>query len=75
MNLEELDFMPNKKKDHSNVPEKDAVKKLRERFEQRKSGIQPSSEMDEIVKNDPKGKEDALRKIAKPKREPDLDLP
>lgn len=64
-----------KNKKDPNIPEKDAVKKLRERFEQRKSGIHPSSEMDEVVKKAPKEKEDTLRKIAKPKREPDLDLP
>jgi len=67
--------MSKNKKDQPNIPEKDAVKKLRERFEQRKSGVHPSSEMDEIIKKDPKEKEDTLRKIAKPKREPDLDLP
>ena len=57
------------------LPEKDAVKQLRERFEQRKSEIRPSTEMDEVVKKRPAQKEETLRKIAKPERDPDLDLP
>lgn len=63
------------KNDGPTLPEKDAVKRLRERFNERKSGIRPSSEMDEIVKNEPAKKEEPQRKIAKPTRAPDLDLP
>ncbi len=57
------------------LPEKDAVKRMRERFEKRRSEIRPSAEMDEIVKKQPSKKEEPLRKIAKDRRKPDLDLP
>jgi hypothetical protein len=67
--------MPKYKKGHPHVPQKDAVKKLRERFEQRKSGVLPSSEMDEVITKNQKETEGTLRKIAQPKRESDLDLP
>jgi hypothetical protein len=64
---------PDQKQPH--LPEKDAVKRLRERFEERKSEICPSTEMDEVVKKKPARKDEPLRKIAKPGRDPDLDLP
>ena len=58
-----------------NFPQKDAVKQLRDRFKQRKSEINPSAEMDEIVIEKSPAKEENSRKIAKPIRREDLDLP
>ncbi len=57
------------------LPQKDAVKFLREKFEQRKSEVESSKEIDEILKKERSEQEEPARKIARPKREPDLDLP
>lgn len=54
--------MSKDKRDDSRIPEKDAVKKLRELFEKRKSGLLPSPEMDEILKQDPSKKGSAEAK-------------
>jgi len=65
---------PKNTKKQPSLPEENAVKKLRDQFNKRKSEIRPSSEMDEIIKKQPARKDEPQRKIAKPKRRSDLDL-
>jgi hypothetical protein len=65
-----------KVRDEENIfPEKDAAEKMRKYHEERRTRFRPSKEMDEIIKGTPAPKEEPVRKIAKPKRDPDLDLP
>jgi hypothetical protein len=56
------------------IPEDSAVARLREQFQKRKSNIKPSKEMDEIIRKTPNAEEIPLQKIARPRRNRDIDL-
>ncbi len=57
-----------------NFPEAEAVKKLRDKYFERKSKIVPSTDMNEVIGKKPKTEEKPIRKIARSKRAPDVDL-